>query len=73
MQSSRIQRDIPMLETLHIVVLEVIQYMQDLKKKNKRDETYYLNDELTKLYDLNCLIFKIHAEIQKNLQIRFRN
>ena len=68
-KKAKIQRNTHLLEKVHETILDFLHDLRIYKKKNRKSETYQLNDEITKLEELNCIVFEVFADIERNAQL----
>ncbi len=60
-EKAKLNRDINLLEQVHINLLEWLGHLQQSHERNKKFRNYRLKSEIEKLEDLNTYIFTVHA------------
>lgn len=66
-EKAKIQRNISLLEEVHIAVLEYLMYLQERHERNIRNKNYSLKNEIERFEDLNMRIFGIYAILDSKL------
>ena len=66
-EKAKIQRNIPLLEEIHITLLEYLTHLQEQHRRNIRHRNYSLKTEIEQFEDLNLHIFGIYATLDSKL------